>query len=196
MDLRTPIMFRLKLKLDQDEPRQQRESYAVSNINYFPILNKAESMKILKIKFHESCGEDELCHSKLRASLEIGPGFDLEKNVLEVQNRQEINLTVKISNEGEPAYSAELFLNIDANFAYVGRSDDVTDVHCDFRGQGLGVRCRLGNPYASQRTDTLYSEWCQVSLVPLCKKVPNSAWSRTHPLRMWEWPRIARRICR
>ena len=37
----------------------------------------------------------------------------------------------------------------------MGRSDDVSDIHCDFRGRGLGVWCRLGNPYASNRTDTL-----------------------------------------
>ena len=46
-------------------------------------------------------------------------------------------------------------VNIDPSFAYVGRSDDVTDIHCDFRGRGLGVRCLLGNPYASNRTDSL-----------------------------------------
>ena len=47
------------------------------------------------------------------------------------------------------------FFSSDPSFAYVGRSDDVTDIHCDFRGRGLGVRCLLGNPYASNRTDSL-----------------------------------------
>ena len=69
--------------------------------------------------------------------------------------RQEILMNVTVSNTGEPAYSAELHVNIDPSFAYVGRSDDVTDIHCDFRGRGLGVRCLLGNPYASNRTDSL-----------------------------------------
>ena len=52
-------------------------------------------------------------------------------------------MNVSVSNTGgEPAYSAELQVNIDPTFAYVGRSDDVSDIHCDFRGVGLGVVCR------------------------------------------------------
>ena len=157
VDLRTPVLFQLKLKLQQDEPRPPRtEMRGVSNINYFPILNQQEATKVLKMKFHESCGDDELCHSKLRASLHLGPGFDPGRSELEIEYRQEIQLNVSVSNQGgEPAYSAELQLNIDPSFAYVGRSDDVSDIHCDFRGRGLGVFCRLGNPYASNRSDVL-----------------------------------------
>jgi len=155
-DLRTPVMFQLKLKLQQDEPRPQIRSQSVSNINYFPILNQQQATKLLKVKFLESCGLDELCNSNLRASLTLGPGFDGSASSLEIQYRQEIQLNVSVSNTGgEPAYSAELQVNIDPTFAYVGRSDDVSDIHCDFRGVGLGVVCRLGNPYPSNRTDVL-----------------------------------------
>ena len=155
VDLRTPVNFQLKLRLQQDEPQPQRVTSRISNINYFPILNQQQATKVLKVKFHESCGEDELCHSRLRASLVMGPGFDRNLQRLDVMYRQEIVMNVTVSNTGEPAYSAELLINIDASFAYVGRSDDVTDIHCDFRGRGLGVRCLLGNPYASNRTDSL-----------------------------------------
>ena len=157
VDLRTPVLFQLKLKLQQDEPRPHKSaSKGVSNINYFPILNQQEATKLLKVKFHESCGQDELCHSRLRADLLMGPGFNQSSGRLEIQYRQEILLNVSVSNQnGEPAYSAELQVNIDPSFNYVGRSDDVSDIHCDFRGRGLGVRCKLGNPYASNRSDTL-----------------------------------------
>ena len=157
VDLRTPVLFQLKLKLEQDEPRPHKSaSNGVSNINYFPILNQQEATKELKVKFHESCGHDELCHSRLTAALTLGPGFDSTAQRLEIEYRQEILLSVNVSNtNGEPAYSAELQVNIDPAFAYVGRSDDVTDIHCDFRGRGLGVRCKLGNPYPSNRTDML-----------------------------------------
>ena len=155
VDLRTPVMLQLKLRLQQDEPQPQRTTSRISNINYFPILNQHQATKVLKLKFHESCGRDELCHSRLRASLAMGPGFDHSLQRLEVMYRQEILMNVTVSNTGEPAYSAELHVNIDPSFAYVGRSDDVTDIHCDFRGRGLGVRCLLGNPYASNRTDSL-----------------------------------------
>ena len=154
--MRTPVQFQLKLKLQQDEPRYQSEAMGVSNINYFPILNQQQATKVLKVKFHESCGPDEVCSSQLRASMTIGPGLDDLRGLLEIQYGQEIQLNISVSNlGGEPAYSAELQVNIDPAFTYKGRSDDVSDIHCDFRGRGLGVWCRLGNPYASNRTDTL-----------------------------------------
>ena len=74
----------------------------------------------------------------------LGPGYDVSTSRLDIQYRQEIQLNVSVSNNGgEPAYSAELQVNIDPAFAYVGRSDDVRDIHCDFRGVGLGVLCRF-----------------------------------------------------
>ena len=62
-----------------------------------------------------------------------------------------------ITNDGEPAYSAEMELKIDPAFSYVGRSDDYQDIHCDYalnhrRGR---IRCKLGNPYAQNRTSVL-----------------------------------------
>jgi hypothetical protein len=76
--------------------------------------------------------------------LALGPGYDVSTSRLDIQYRQEIQLNVSVSNNGgEPAYSAELQVNIDPAFAYVGRSDDVRDIHCDFRGVGLGVLCRF-----------------------------------------------------
>lgn len=156
VDLRSPIRFQLKLRLQQDDPRPLPESAGVPNINQFPILNQREATKVLKVTFHKSCGSDDLCHSKLLASLAAGPGYDSQKGLLEIRYRQEVQLNVTVSNlGGEPAYSAELQVDIDPAFAYVGRSDDVSDIHCDYRGRGKGVRCKLGNPYASNRTDRL-----------------------------------------
>ena len=112
LDLRTPVQFQLKLRLQQDEPQPQRATSRISNINYFPILNQQQATKVLEVKFHESCGQDELCHSKLRASLVMSPGFDSVSRRLEVMYRQEILMNVTVSNTGEPAYSAELHVNI------------------------------------------------------------------------------------
>ena len=48
-------------------------------------------------------------------------------------NRGEVILEVSVSNFGEPAYSASLDVAVDGSFSYVGRSDDVSDIHCDVR---------------------------------------------------------------
>ena len=104
--------------------------------------------KYLGIFFHfllkQHCIDWWFCNFSLRANLALGPGYDVSTSRLDIQYRQEIQLNVSVSNNGgEPAYSAELQVNIDPAFAYVGRSDDVRDIHCDFRGVGLGVLCRF-----------------------------------------------------
>lgn len=43
---------------------------------------------------------------------------------LEIRDREEAVVKIFISNDGEPAYSAEMELKIDSAFSYVGRSDD------------------------------------------------------------------------
>jgi hypothetical protein len=59
-------------------------------------------------------------------------GRNKETGKLEIRDREESVLRVTVTNEGEPAYSAELDLKIDPAFSYVGRSDETHDVHCDF----------------------------------------------------------------
>ena len=96
---------------------------------------------------NKHCIDWWFCNFSLRANLALGPGYDVSTSRLDIQYRQEIQLNVSVSNNGgEPAYSAELQVNIDPAFAYVGRSDDVRDIHCDFRGVGLGVLCRFVLP--------------------------------------------------
>ena len=61
-------------------------------------------------------------------------GLDESSGRLEVSdNRGEVILEVSVSNFGEPAYSASLDVAVDGSFSYVGRSDDVSDIHCDVR---------------------------------------------------------------
>ncbi len=70
---------------------------------------------------------------QLTAKLSLGPGYDPASRRLEVSTRSEVVLTVSVSNTGEPAYAAEAELSIDPAFDYVGRSDNVTAVNCEFK---------------------------------------------------------------
>merc|ERR1712223_503292 len=63
-------------------------------------------------------------------------------------------LNVTVSNPGEPAYSADMEVVFDDAFSYVGRSDQFSDLHCDFIPKNK-IRCNLGNPYDAKRTDNL-----------------------------------------
>ena len=152
-DLRTPIKFLLSLRLQQDEPRYNGADYGVPNINQYPILNQQEAQKELTIPFHKSCGDDDLCHSNLEATLDI-VGMNTETGSLEISEGGDVVLNVTVSNPGEPAYSADMELIFDEAFSYVGRSDQFSDLHCDFVPKNR-IRCNLGNPYDSKRTDNL-----------------------------------------
>ena len=152
-DIRTPVKFLLTLRLQQDEPRYQGEEYGVSNINQFPILNQQEAQKELELPFHKSCGDDDLCSSNLKADLTIH-GLDRGTGELEISERGDVVLRLSVSNFGEPAYSASLEIAFDETFSYVGRSDSVSDIHCDIVKNHL-ITCDLGNPYPSNRTSIL-----------------------------------------
>ena len=152
-DLRTPIKFLLSLRLQQDEPRYKGADYGVPNINQYPILNQQEAQKELTIPFHKSCGDDDLCHSNLEAKLDV-VGMDTKIGSLEISEGGDVILNVTISNPGEPAYSADMELIFDDAFSYVGRSDQFSDLHCDFIPKNK-IRCNLGNPYDAKRTDNL-----------------------------------------
>ena len=152
-DLRTPIKFLLSLRLQQDEPRYQGADYGVPNINQYPILNQQEAQKELTIPFHKSCGDDDLCHSNLEAILHV-VGMDMQTGALEISEGGDVVLNVTVSNPGEPAYSADMELIFDDAFSYVGRSDQFSDLHCDFIPKNK-IKCNLGNPYDAKRTDNL-----------------------------------------
>ncbi len=179
-DLTTPITFLLSLSLEQDEPRPLGNKDIVPNINQYPILNQQEARRELTIPFQKSCGGDELCNSNLAAELEVASA-DRSAGELEIQDRQEVVLRIRVKNTGEPAYAAVLTLHIDASFTYVGRSDNQTDINCQLVDQTSGdqphdlasarkkyagreestnppgslIKCNLGNPYNGMRSDEL-----------------------------------------
>eukprot|EP00096_Caligus_rogercresseyi_P010607 TRINITY_DN3934_c0_g1_i1.p1 TRINITY_DN3934_c0_g1~~TRINITY_DN3934_c0_g1_i1.p1 ORF type:complete len:1077 (+),score=263.50 TRINITY_DN3934_c0_g1_i1:151-3381(+) len=157
LDIRNPIKFLLTLKLQQDEPRLGRGRGGFipppPNINQFPILNAQEAQKQLDIPFQKSCGEDDLCHSHLSAEILVDGSN--EKGILEVRDRKEVAFSVRVTNAGEPAYTAQVVIAIDHNsFNFVGRSDSNKDINCDYL-RSQRIVCNLGNPYSANRTDEL-----------------------------------------
>ncbi len=136
-DLTTPVSFRLDLQLEQDAPLGRGRTWdgdrTIPNINQFPILEKAGATRVLTVPFQKWCGEDDVCNSQLSVSLSVSPGFDRSTGRLEIATRREVRLTLDVSNTGEPAYAAVAELDIDPAFDFVGRSDNVTAINCEFR---------------------------------------------------------------
>jgi len=161
VDFTTPVDFKLSLRLDQDGPGEAAAAInggeALPNINQFPILNRQHADRTLSVAFKKDCGGDDICTSRLKVGLQVA-GLKKEEgdnaHSLEVAERSEVLLSMPISNvEGEPAYAATATLFLDPAFSYIGRTDDASDILCEFMGEK--VVCQLGNPYAGGRSDRL-----------------------------------------
>ncbi len=154
-DLTTPIVFQLSLRLIQDSPiGSDAQSVAVANINHFPMLHHPRATRQLVLPFQMSCGDDDRCVSKLSVQLKLSD-MDEELRRLEIKDKHEVVVTALVQNEGESAYAAILELALDSSFSYVGRSDNVDGVSCEFDSDAGKLRCRLGNPYDGGRADEL-----------------------------------------
>ena len=151
-DLTTPIALQLTLKLEQDSPKHFGGD-TISNINQYPILNQQEAKKELILPFQKFCGDDDTCSSDLYAKIHI-EGLDEISNRLEVKDKSEVLLMVSVSNDGEPAYAAKMFMDIDPAFTYVGQ-DDNSRIACEFLRQGR-IECQLGNPFNANATEELF----------------------------------------
>lgn len=123
----------------------------------FPILNQEEAQRIFSAKFLKDCGANDICESHLdvdgtlqmpRETLGINePGYPSDKQV---------NVTIRVANNNEPAYEARLFVTHPANLIYSGfkATKQVSLVECTAVERNL-VKCELGNPMPKGSTKLL-----------------------------------------
>ncbi|CAG9863620.1 unnamed protein product [Phyllotreta striolata] len=134
-DILSPIKFRVNYTLE-------------NNTFHAPILNKT-SVKIITASFQKECGADDECESYL--TLEAGADLKLdESGAYKIEMIDEpIVLEANVTNTGESAYEAKLFVAHPTSLSYVGiksENKNVTDaLKCSYANQTLVV-CEIGNP--------------------------------------------------
>lgn len=133
-DILSPIKFRVNYTLENDS-------------FHTPILNKT-SVKLITATFQKECGADDTCESNLTLSA----GTDLSQDETGAYKINKINedfiLEVNVSNTGESAYEAKLFVIYPKTLSYIALKNDrnISDsVKCFFTNETL-VICDIGNP--------------------------------------------------
>jgi integrin alpha 7 len=143
-DIVTPIKFQVNYTLHED---------AIDS----PILNRT-SVKTFEATFQKNCGSDDVCKS----NLVLTAGIELEKSgevyVLKLGAKKEIILEANVTNHGESAYEAKLFVSHPEGLSYVALQSEknkTSNIICTSYNDTTLVTCNLGNPYQENQAVTL-----------------------------------------
>ena len=118
-DIQNPIRFQLTFRLLTSSYNKIKQNDRLPEINRYPVLNKIEAQKIFEAKFHKDCGSDDVCESDLRLNADLSlKRNDDHIHLLELEEKQ-FNVTVSVSNRGEPAYDAKVYIEHHYGLNYV-----------------------------------------------------------------------------
>ncbi|XP_014210649.1 integrin alpha-PS1 [Copidosoma floridanum] len=152
-DIQSPIKFRLNYTLIQEEPKLPREGAPLPDINNYPILNQQEAARVFEATFQKDCGNNDICESDLRlsAKLNLQPS-PTQKNYYELLlgESEELVVDVNVTNVGESAYEAQLFLVHSPSLSYIGtkQNDSAT---CSLHNTTV-ISCAIGNPFKKNKS--------------------------------------------
>ena len=146
-DIQSAIKFRMSYTLIQREPRSPRDGDPLPNINQFPILNQQEASKTFQATFEKDCGDNDFCESNMVtvANLDLPQGED-GVSILELGELQEVVLDISVTNTGESAYEAGLYVTHPASLSFIGRVSEANQLLCN-AFNSTTVTCSLGNPF-------------------------------------------------
>ncbi|XP_078051152.1 multiple edematous wings [Augochlora pura] len=146
-DIQSPIKFRLNYSLIQEEPIMPAEGKPLPDIKNYPILNQQEAARIFEATFQKDCGNNDICESDLQVKARLNLSASSEKpHIYELLlgEREEVVVDVSVSNIGESAYEAQLFIVHSHSLNYIAiKSND--SVICNLHNTTL-VACTIGNP--------------------------------------------------
>ncbi|KAK4874709.1 hypothetical protein RN001_014069 [Aquatica leii] len=137
-DILTPIKFRLNYTI-------------ASNIPHSAILNQT-SIKDFEATFQKNCGEDDMCQSKIimNASLLLNETDD-QRYILNLGDLEEFHVEINVTNEGDPAYEAKVFVFHPLVVRYIDIVNKSRSFKCSKKNDTI-VACDLGNPLRANRS--------------------------------------------
>ncbi|KAF5288330.1 hypothetical protein FQR65_LT12064 [Abscondita terminalis] len=140
-DILTPIKFRLNYTI-------------TNNIPHSAILNQT-SIKNFEATFQKNCGDDDVCQSKIimNASLLLNETDD-NRFILNLGDLEEFHVEVNVTNEGDPAYEARVFVFHPLAVRYIDIVNKSRSFKCSKKNDTI-VSCDLGNPLRADKSLTL-----------------------------------------
>ncbi|XP_016838421.1 integrin alpha-PS1 isoform X2 [Nasonia vitripennis] len=152
-DIQSPIKFRLNYTLIQDEPKMPREGEPLPDINNYPILNQQEAARIFEATFQKDCGNNDICESDLRLSAKLNlQSSPTQWNYYELLlgESEELTVDVNVTNVGESAYEAQLFLVHSPSLNYIATKHNDSAI-CNLHNSTV-IACAIGNPFKRDKT--------------------------------------------
>ncbi|XP_018318940.1 integrin alpha-PS1-like, partial [Agrilus planipennis] len=140
-DILSPIKFRVNYTLANHEPHSA-------------ILNQT-SVKNFEATFQKDCGSDDICQSKLilNAALLLKEMNETEY-LLNLGGLDEFILEANVSNLGESAYEAQLYVMHPISLSYISLADKSGNIKCTLKNDTVVV-CNLGNPFPTNKNVNL-----------------------------------------
>ncbi|XP_015182230.1 PREDICTED: integrin alpha-PS1 isoform X2 [Polistes dominula] len=151
-DIQSPIKFRLNYSLIQEEPMMHAEGDSLPDIKNYPILNQQEAARIFEATFQKDCGNNDICESDLQVYAHLNLSVSSVKpNFYELllSEKEEVVVEVNVTNVGESAYEAQLFITHSQNLNYIGSKTN-DSVICNLYNATL-VACSIGNPFKKDK---------------------------------------------
>ncbi|XP_012263310.2 integrin alpha-PS1 isoform X2 [Athalia rosae] len=152
-DIQSPIKFRFNYTLIQEQPVMPAEGAPLPEIRNFPILNQQEAARIFEATFQKECGPNDICESNLQLSAKLNLSASIIKpNFYELLlgEKEEVVVEVNVTNIGESAYEAQLFIKHSANLNYIASKSNDSGI-CNLHNTTL-VSCSIGNPFKMNKS--------------------------------------------
>ncbi|XP_055910132.1 integrin alpha-PS1 isoform X2 [Eupeodes corollae] len=137
-DIQSPLKFRLNYTIV--EPELPDSGLKALN----PILDKTQADIEFEGTFQKDCGDDDTCESNLELDAEIDLDKQNDEYALILGERDELRLSVNISNSADSAYESQLFIVHQKSVTYIAALKTNSAV-CN-RFNETVVACGLGNP--------------------------------------------------
>ncbi|XP_012134810.1 multiple edematous wings isoform X2 [Megachile rotundata] len=151
-DIQSPIKFRLNYSLIQEEPIMPEQGEPLPDIKNFPILNQQEAARVFDATFQKDCGNNDICESDLQVLARLNlSASSVKQNFYELLlgEVEEVVVDVNVSNVGESAYEAQLFIIHSSSLNYIAsKSND--SISCNIHNSSL-VACSIGNPFKKDK---------------------------------------------
>uniref|UniRef100_A0A673LD46 Integrin alpha-6-like n=1 Tax=Sinocyclocheilus rhinocerous TaxID=307959 RepID=A0A673LD46_9TELE len=162
------IPIEVSVEILKPSTRRKRQS-ALPNL--LPILDtNQDATTVTKVQFiKEGCGADHVCQSDLQLQYKFHtrePNRDIfhplpEENgvpILSLSDQKDIVLEIKVVNQGEDAYEAQLSFSFPKSLSYSAVRIQSGDkpVTCQANQNGSQADCELGNPFKKDAETTFY----------------------------------------
>ncbi|XP_076618885.1 multiple edematous wings isoform X2 [Colletes latitarsis] len=151
-DIQSPIKFRLNYSLIQEDPIMPAEGEPLPDIKNYPILNQQEAARVFEATFQKDCGNNDICESDLQVKARLNlSASSVKPNFYELLlgEREEVVVDVNVSNIGESAYEAQLFIVHSQSLNYIASKSNES-VICNLHNTTI-VACSIGNPFKKDK---------------------------------------------